>query len=99
MAFDVITKLKVWNKGTIAPPNGALKWRKDECGAWMLFSAYGDRNSQYGWEIDHVTSTENGGSDALSNLRPLNWRNNVSKGAGRLVCAVTAKGKDNSSIG
>jgi hypothetical protein len=61
----------------------------------MNFQKYGDRNSQYGWEIDHITSQDHGGSDAPSNLRPLQWENNASKGAGRLVCKVKAHGKNN----
>jgi hypothetical protein len=40
----------------------------------------------------------NGGTDALSNLRPLQWENNASKGAGRLKCAVTAKGDKNGPV-
>lgn len=62
---------------------------------WMQFSRYGDRESDYGWEIDHITSQHHNGTNALSNLRPLNWRNNASKGPGRLKCAVTAKGTKN----
>jgi hypothetical protein len=97
MAFDETTKKLVWGKGTIANPNNPGEWRKDECGAWIEFSRYGDRNSQYGWEIDHITSVDHGGTDALSNLRPLQWQNNASKNAGRLVCVVTANGTNNKS--
>lgn len=98
MAFDDATKLAVWNKGTAVNGNEPKTWRKDECGAWMQFSKYGDRNSTYGWEIDHITSQNNNGSDALSNLRPLQWENNAAKGAGRLKCAVTAAGEKNAPI-
>ncbi len=35
------------------------------------------------------------GPDTLSNLRPLQWQNNVDKSDGRLRCNVTASGKDN----
>ena len=98
MAFDQQTILAVWNKGKIVGQNDPKEWRQDECGAWMYFGSYGNRNSQYGWEIDHITSKDHGGTDALSNLRPLQWQNNLSKSSGRLKCAVTAKGKDNGSI-
>jgi hypothetical protein len=98
MAIDEGTKSAVWKKGKIAGSNDAGKWRKDECGAWIGFDAYGNRNSQYGWEIDHIVSQDHGGSDAISNLRPLQWQNNASKGSGRLVCAVTASGKDNRAV-
>lgn len=98
MAFDEATKLAVWNKGKVVGSNDPKIYRKDECDAWMQFSKYGDRNSTYGWEIDHITSQDHGGSDALSNLRPLQWENNASKGAGRLKCAVTAKGDKNGPV-
>jgi 5-methylcytosine-specific restriction endonuclease McrA len=95
MAFDEETILAVWAKGKTLGDNNPAVWRQDECRAWMQFSKYGDRNSPYGWEIDHITPLDCGGSDALSNLRPLQWQNNASKEAGRFKCAVTAKGKDN----
>lgn len=83
---------KVWEKGKIVPNNDPSIWRKDECGAWIGRSYYGNRNSEYGWEIDHISP---GGPDILSNLRPLQWRNNVDKSSGRLKCNVTAFGKHN----
>lgn len=98
MAFDEATKLAVWNKGKVAENNDPKIYRKDECGAWIQFSKYGDRNSMYGWEIDHITSQDHGGSNALSNLRPLQWKNNASKGAGRLKCAITAKDEKNCPV-
>lgn len=98
MAFDEATILAVWNKGKFAGTNDPKEWRLDECGAWMQFSKYGDRNSTYGWEVDHITSQDHGGTDALSNLRPLQWENNASKGAGRLKCTVTAKGAKNGTV-
>lgn len=98
MAFDDATKLKVWDKGKVVDSNDPKVWRKDECGAWIQFSKYGNRNSMYGWEIDHITSTYNGGTDALSNLRPLQWENNLSKSSGRLKCIITARGDKNGSV-
>jgi len=83
---------KVWEKGRIVPGNDPNVWRQDECEAWIGRKEYGNRNSQYGWEIDHITP---GGSDLLFNLRPLQWENNVDKSSGRLKCNVTASGKEN----
>jgi hypothetical protein len=83
---------KVWEKGRIVENNDPKEWRKDECGAWIGRKFYANRNSQYGWEIDHISP---GGPDTLSNLRPLQWENNVDKSDGRLKCNVTASGKDN----
>ncbi len=89
----------VWQKGTPVANNDPAVWRKDECGAWIHRPNYGNRNSQYGWEIDHITSQDHGGSDAPSNLRPLQWQNNAAKSSGRLKCAVTASGTANVVVG
>lgn len=83
---------KVWEKGRVVEGNDPKVWRKDECEAWIKRSDYGNRKSQYGWEIDHISP---GGEDVLSNLRPLQWENNVDKGDGRLKCNVTASGNNN----
>ena len=82
----------VWGKGTVVEKFDSSKWRKDQCGAWIARSKYGNRESIYGWEIDHITPC---GPNTLSNLRPLQWQNNVDKSDGRLKCNVTASGTNN----
>lgn len=82
----------VWNKGHQAANNEPSKWRKDDCSAWISRAQYGNRDSKYGWEIDHTNSN---GGDGLSNLRPLEWKNNASKQDGTHTCPVTANGTDN----
>ncbi len=86
---------KVWNKAKVIPGNDPDLWRKDQCGAWIGRDFYGNRNSEYGWEIDHITPVSDGGTDALSNLRPLQWKNNASRQDGRLACKVTSTGTHN----
>ena len=78
----------VWSKGTVVQGHIPTIWRKDQCGAWIKYSEYGKRKSQFGWEMDHISP---GGPTILSNLRPLNWKNNVAKSDGRLKCKTTAK--------
>ncbi len=80
-AWTEQVKLAVWNKGNPItegnfPPS---IWRWDKCGLVMKYSDHGDRNSDYGWEIDHIHPVSNNGDDHLGNLQPLNWRNNAAK--------------------
>lgn len=88
---------QVWDKGIVVPNNEKKVWRKDKCGAWINRNNYGNRLSQYGWEIDHIKHVSEGGTDELKNLRPLQWENNVATQAGKLRCVVTAKGTKNVS--
>lgn len=62
---------KVWEKGRIVPSYDPTAWRQDQCGAWMARNKYGNRQSKYGWEIDHINPQSEGGRETLSNLRPL----------------------------
>ena len=44
-----------------------------------------------GWEIDHIKPDSKGGEDIISNARPLQWYNNVTRSNEKLTCPVTAK--------
>lgn len=70
---------KVWEKAFPQPNNNPNIFRKDYSGAWICYSEYGKR-TEYGWEIDHLKPLSKGGTDDLSNLYPLFWKNNLSKG-------------------
>lgn len=83
------TILAVWEKGEIVVNNDPKVFRRDACKAWMQFSEHGNRDAKYGWEIDHMKPEAQGGDDAISNLQPLHWKNNVEKGdSSQLRCAV-----------
>ena len=60
---------EVWEKGIIVPGNNPAIYRKDVCGAFIRRDSYG-KQTQYGWEIDHIVPVSKGGSDRLHNLRP-----------------------------
>ena len=51
----------------------------DISGKLMLWDEYGNRNSEYGWEVDHILPREKGGKTVIENLQPLNWRTNEDK--------------------
>lgn len=78
----------IWNKGQVVKGYNEKCYRKDACGAWMIREKYGDRTSPFGWEIDHIypksklseSISDVSLIDDVKNLRPLNWKNNESKG-------------------
>ena len=78
--FSDETIQAVWNKGRVVSGRNAILVRKDIFGSLMSRSEYGNTNSKYGWEIDHIRPVSRNGSDNLSNLQPLQWENNRRKG-------------------
>lgn len=73
-------KLSVWQKGRLIPNHPGTQWRWDVCGKVMQWSHHGNRNSDTGWEIDHINPVTNNGTDHINNLQPLNWKINSTKG-------------------
>ena len=74
--MDEQTRALVWHKGFVIPGYDPMQWRRDVFGYAMSFAAFGDRNSVYGWDVDHITP---GGSGGIANLRPLNWKANAGR--------------------
>ena len=88
---------EVWEKGTVVPGYNKDLYRKDAVGAWICRDDYADRGKDFGWEMDHVYPKKKGGEDYMENLRPMNWRNNMSKDNDypRYRVAVKAEGYRN----
>ena len=98
MMFNKEIIKRVWGKALPLLNDDPNRVRKDKCGAWIVFDEYGNRNSQFGWEIDHIIPISKGGTDEIENLLPIQWENNVAKGDECAnICNVTAKNEHNRS--
>jgi len=63
--------------------------------SWIGRLFYGNRNHDHGWEIDYISP---GGSNDLSNLKPLQSQNNLDKSDGSLKCNVISLGLENVDV-
>ena len=84
---------RVWRLGQRVQGNDEEIWRKDEFGAWIYQAGYGNRRSEFGWEIADLSSGGNDG--AVFSLRPIQWQNYVDLMAARTQIRVTAEGLRN----
>ena len=73
-------KCAVWNKGHQVLGYDPDVFRKDDIGYWICYADYDNRQSEYGWQIDHIQPIALGGFDELANLRPLHWWANARLG-------------------
>ncbi|MBO4654839.1 MAG: DUF1524 domain-containing protein [Bacteroidales bacterium] len=105
--MEVTNQLKksVWAKGQIVEGFNPDMYRKDPCGAWIVWDKYGVSDSLYGWVIDHIyprarleeqVFSEDLIND-LRNLRPMQHQNNASKSDDypSYIGVVTSEGKKN----
>ncbi|HVC47205.1 MAG TPA: HNH endonuclease signature motif containing protein [Terracidiphilus sp.] len=77
--YDHATLSAVWGKATSVAGYDPNVFRKDVYGTWIAWSDYGETTT-YGWHVDHIVPLARGGPHHLGNLRPLHWKNNLSKG-------------------
>ena len=69
----------VWNKGKVVRYLDSKTWRQDDDGKRIKRDEYGNRESDYGWEMDHIVLKKDGGKDVMKNLRPLYWKTNAAR--------------------
>ncbi|MFT4313423.1 MAG: HNH endonuclease [Candidatus Woesearchaeota archaeon] len=86
---------QVWEKARITQNNDPKFWRKDSCNAWIKRVEYGNRESQYGWEIDYIDVDK---PPSIENFQPLHWKNHVEKKHSQIVCHIASKGVENTEI-
>lgn len=68
----------LWQRATIVPDYDPDSWRQDFAGAWIQRDQLG-LTTEYGWDVCHIKPRSEGGSDELSNLVAIHWRNHLSK--------------------
>lgn len=96
--FTEQTIQAVWEKAIVVDGYNASTIRKDSCGAWIIRTDYGNTNSIYGWEIDHIYPVEKGGDDNIENLRALQWENNRSKGDDYPFYSASVQAEDSANV-
>ncbi len=89
---------KVWEKGIIITNNDPQYWRQDQCGAWISRANYGCQHSPFGWEINYIHPQMGSRGQDISNLRPMQWKNNIRKQGDDTVCVIQAMKTENRSI-
>lgn len=98
--------LSIWDKAQVVEGYDSASYRKDACGAWIIWSEYGNRENPFGWEVDHIYPESKLRSlnvpgemiDNLVNLRPLNWKNNDSKGVDYPYYQASIKSEGRSNV-
>jgi hypothetical protein len=84
---------RVWQLAQVVAGNDAHLWRKDEVGAWIHRLEYGNRRSQFGWEIADFSGERRG--YGVTVLRPMQWENHVDRLVAQRRSVITADGLHN----
>lgn len=81
LVLEAYKRREVWNKGTVIADRDLNVWRYDVHWNVIKFDDYGDQASPYGWQFDHYPIPQAlGGTDDISNLRPLHCTANARLG-------------------
>lgn len=80
MTTNELLKLTAWQNASTVLGYDPTYVRRDAFGWYIVWSEYGNRQSTYGWEVDHIRPTILGGADTASNVRALHWQNNARLG-------------------
>ena len=70
--YEKSVLFQVWEYAEIVPGNDADLWRKDEFGNWIYRLDYGNRNSEFGWEIFDPGVGRN--RQGIYVMRPMQWQ-------------------------
>ena len=73
MSFSEETISRVWEKGRPVEGLSQELIRVDDFGEIIVRDEYGNGDSEFGWEIDHILPPMMGASNDIRNLRPLHW--------------------------
>ena len=86
-----------WEKARKVEGFDDTLFRKDACGAWIMWDKFGNRENSLGWEIDYILPLSKGGPDELFNIRALQYQNKASKKNDypSYTAVVTAEGTSN----
>jgi hypothetical protein len=82
---------RAWEKAQDVANNDSKIWRKDPCDAWIKRSEYGNKESKFGWEIDHAYPSSLGGKMMMT-ICAMHHENNRSKADDypSYSCAITS---------
>ena len=72
-------KEKTWNNANKVRGKDPVKYRQDSYGNEIFKPSYG-KDSDMGWEVDHIKPQSKGGSNSTRNLQALHTSVNRSKG-------------------
>lgn len=69
---------EAWDKAHRVRGKNPELYRKDDFGNIMYKPSYG-KQSNMGWEVDHIHPKAKGGTDSLRNLQAVQWEENRRK--------------------